>query len=107
YQPRPGTAGGRTDLLVSACRGSRLEEVEEEVLGKAYDGRLMRRLLGYMRPYRLMVAVSLVFLLAQSILQVLGPLLTRTAVDRYIAPAPSHLPAFLASILPADPASGL
>ncbi len=81
--------------------------MEEEVLGKAYDQRLMRRLLGYMRPYRLRIAVSLVFLLAQSVLQVLGPLLTRTAVDRYIAPAPSHLPAFLAPILPADPSSGL
>ena len=60
--------------------------MEEEVLGKAYDGRLMRRLLGYMRPYRMRIAISLVFLLAQSALQVLGPLLTRTAVDRYIAP---------------------
>ena len=59
--------------------------MEEEVLGKAYDSRLMRRLLGYMRPYRMRVAVSLVFLLAQSVLQVLGPLLTRIAVDRYIA----------------------
>ncbi len=47
------------------------------------------------------------FLLAQSVLQVLGPLLTRTAVDRYIAPSPSHLPVFLAPLLPADPASGL
>ena len=56
--------------------------MEEEVLGKAYDWRLMRRLLGYMRPYRLLVAISLVFLLVQSALQVLGPLLTRTAVDR-------------------------
>ena len=46
----------------------------------------MSRLLGYMRPYRLLVALSLVFLLVQSALQVLGPLLTRTAVDRYIAP---------------------
>src|SRR5450631_1754185 len=89
------------------CRTVRLEGVEEEVLGKAYDGRLMRRLLGYMRPYRLRIAISLVFLLAQSVLQVLGPLLTRTAVDRYIAPSPEHLPAFLARLLPADAASGL
>jgi ATP-binding cassette subfamily B multidrug efflux pump len=60
--------------------------VEEEVLGKAYDARLMRRLLRYMRPYRLLVAVSLIFLLAQSVLQVLGPLLTKIAVDRYLDP---------------------
>ena len=29
---------------------------EEEVLGKAYDARLMRRLLGYLRPHKLYVA---------------------------------------------------
>jgi hypothetical protein len=37
----------------------------------------MRRLLGYMRPYRLLVGLSLIFLLVQSGLQVVGPLLTR------------------------------
>ena len=31
---------------------------EEEALGKAYDARLMRRLLAYLRPYRLRVAVA-------------------------------------------------
>jgi ATP-binding cassette subfamily B protein len=81
--------------------------VEEEVLGKAYDGRLMRRLLGYMRPYRMRIAISLVFLLAQSAMQVLGPLLTRTAVDRYIAPTGAQLPGLLARFLPADAATGL
>ena len=67
----------------------------------------MRRLLGYMRPYRGRIAISLAFLLAQSALQVLGPLLTRTAVDRYIAPDPAQLPRFLAHSLPADASSGL
>uniref|UniRef100_Q02BV3 ABC transporter related n=1 Tax=Solibacter usitatus (strain Ellin6076) TaxID=234267 RepID=Q02BV3_SOLUE len=81
--------------------------MEEEVLGKAYDGRLMRRLLGYMRPYRLLVALSLVFLLLQSALQVLGPLLTKTAVDRYIAPTGGQIPEFLARFLPADAWDGL
>ena len=85
----------------------RLEPVEEEVLGKAYDSRLMRRLMGYMRPYRMLVAVSLVFLLAQSGLQVLGPLLTRIAVDKYLQRAPYSAPAFLDSLLPADPWNGL
>jgi ATP-binding cassette subfamily B protein len=67
----------------------------------------MRRLLGYMRPYRLRIAISLVFLLAQSVLQVLGPLLTRTAVDRYIAPGSGPVPGFLARYLPTGAASGL
>ena len=79
--------------------------MEEEVLGKAYDSRLMRRLLGYMRPYGLLVASSLVFLLLQSVLQVLGPQLTRVAVDKYLQPKGAST--FLDPWLPADPWNGL
>jgi ATP-binding cassette subfamily B multidrug efflux pump len=60
--------------------------LEEEVLGKAYDSRLMRRLLTYMKPYRAVVAVSLLLLLVDSLLQIIGPLLTKLAVDRYLVP---------------------
>jgi ATP-binding cassette, subfamily B, multidrug efflux pump len=60
--------------------------LEEEALGKAYDSALMRRLLRYMRPYRLVVAASLALLLVDSVLQILGPLLTKLAVDRYLVP---------------------
>ncbi len=67
----------------------------------------MRRLLGYMRPYRVLVAFSLAFLLAQSGLQVLGPLLTKIAVDRYLQPTGRAGAAFLDPLLPADPWSGL
>jgi ATP-binding cassette subfamily B protein len=81
--------------------------VEEEVLGKAYDGRLMRRLLGYMRPYRKLVGFSLLCLLGQSALQVLGPLLTKLAVDRYLAPTPNHVFTLLDPLLPADPQAGI
>jgi ATP-binding cassette, subfamily B, multidrug efflux pump len=81
--------------------------MEEEVLGKAYDGRLMRRLLGYMRPYRGLVGFSLVFLLLQSILQVAGPLLTKIAVDRYLQPDPGRVPTPIDRYLPADPWHGL
>ncbi len=81
--------------------------MEEEVLGKAYDGRLMRRLVGYMRPYRKRVGISLLFLIAQSALQVLGPLLTKIAVDRYIQPHPGRAATFLDPLLPADPWTGL
>ena len=61
--------------------------MEEEVLGKAYDSRLMRRLLKYMKPYRAVVAVSLMLLLIDSLLQIIGPLLTKVAIDRYLVPA--------------------
>ncbi len=47
----------------------------------------MRRLLRYMYPYRSKIAVSLVCLLGYSLLQVCGPLLTKIAVDRYLAPS--------------------
>ena len=60
--------------------------MEEEVLGKAYDSRLMRRLLRYMKPYRLIIAASMFLLLVDSLLQVIGPLLTKLAVDRYLVP---------------------
>ncbi len=79
--------------------------MEEEVLGKAYDGRLMRRLLGYMRPYRALVGLSLLFLLAQSVFQTMGPLLTKIAIDKYIRP--NGAPTFLDRWLPAEPWSGL
>src|SRR5581483_1332236 len=61
--------------------------LEEEVLGKAYDGRLMRRLLTYIRPYKLPVSAALVLLLFNAALQTIGPLLTALAVDRYLAPS--------------------
>ena len=81
--------------------------MEEEVLGKAYDSRLMRRLLGYMRPYRGYVALSIFFLLLESTLQVLGPLLTKIAVDRYLAPSPTRIPTPLDRYLPTTPWDGL
>src|SRR5512147_2058538 len=58
---------------------------EEEVLGKAYDSRLMRRLLGYLRPYWLPVGITLVAIVLKAVADVLGPYLTKTAIDKYIA----------------------
>ncbi|HLW85562.1 MAG TPA: ABC transporter ATP-binding protein [Candidatus Sulfotelmatobacter sp.] len=60
---------------------------EEEVLGKAYDSRLMRRLLTYLRPYRWQVAIALGSIVFKSFADVLGPYLTKVAIDRYLAPA--------------------
>jgi ATP-binding cassette subfamily B protein len=58
---------------------------EEEVLGKAYDARLMRRLLTYLRPYSWQVIVALVSIILKAGLDVLGPFLTKTAIDKYLA----------------------
>ncbi len=54
---------------------------EEEALGKAYDARLMKRLLEYLRPYRGYVALAVAILVVASFLQVVGPWLTRIAID--------------------------
>src|SRR6516165_6386359 len=67
---------------------------EEEVLGKAYDSRLMRRLLTYLRPYRLHVGIALVAIIGKSFADVLGPYLVKVAVDRYLAPAKGTTSAF-------------
>ena len=58
---------------------------EEEVLGKAYDGRLMKRLLTYLRPYRAQVAVALIAIILKAGADVLGPYLTKVAIDKYLA----------------------
>ena len=58
---------------------------EEEVLGKAYDSVLMRRLLGYLRPYKAQVALALGAIVSGSILQLAQPYLMKIAIDRYIA----------------------
>ena len=57
---------------------------EEEVLGKAYDSRLARRLLSYLRPYWWIVAISVFLLLLVAGLQLVGPLLTEIAIDEHI-----------------------
>ena len=58
---------------------------EEDVLGKAYDSRLMKRLLGYLRPYRAQVLVALVAIILKAGVDVLGPYLTKVAIDKYLA----------------------
>ena len=60
---------------------------EEDVIGKAYDAVLMRRLLGYLRPYRPQVAIALAAIIAASALQLVQPWLMKMAIDRYIATA--------------------
>ncbi|HXM64045.1 MAG TPA: ABC transporter ATP-binding protein [Terriglobales bacterium] len=59
---------------------------EEEVLGKAYDSRLMKRLLTYLHPYKWQVGIALASILIKAGADVLGPYLTKIVVDRYLAP---------------------
>jgi ATP-binding cassette subfamily B protein len=64
---------------------------EEEALGKAYDARLMRRLLRYLRPYRARVALAVTVLLAGASVELVGPVLTKVALDRALPNADTRL----------------
>ena len=59
---------------------------EEESLEKAFDSRLMRRLLAYLRPYRGMTAAAVALILVSSLLQLVGPLAVAVAMDLFIRP---------------------
>ncbi len=58
---------------------------EEEALGKAYDARLMKRLLKYIRPYRWPVTAAVLFLLVGSLAQIGLAFVTQHAIDNYIS----------------------
>ena len=65
-----------------------MASTEEEILGKAYDSRLMKRLLTYLRPYRGHVVIALIAIVFKASLDVLGPFLTKTAIDKYLTRTP-------------------
>jgi len=64
---------------------------EEEALGKAYDSRLMRRLLQYMKPYRWRVALALILVAVVTPLELAPPLIFGKAIDSYFVPALKHV----------------
>ncbi|MBZ0168842.1 xenobiotic ABC transporter ATP-binding protein [Candidatus Methylomirabilis lanthanidiphila] len=63
---------------------------DDELLGKAYDARLIRRLLRYIAPYRWWVAASLLLLFLTTAMQLLGPYITKIAIDTHIAARDLH-----------------
>jgi len=63
---------------------------EEEALGKAYDSRLMRRLLQYMKPYKWRVAIALVMVAIVTPLELAPPAIFQKAIDKYFVPASKH-----------------
>lgn len=62
---------------------------EDEAPQRAYDARLMRRLLGYVRPYRRWMLTAVALLCVVAVISNLTPLLIMWSVDRYIASAPN------------------
>jgi ATP-binding cassette subfamily B multidrug efflux pump len=92
---------------------------EDPVVGKVYDGRIMRRLSRYIRPYWLEAVISSIAVCIKSLCDVAGPILVMVGVDRYLTPGLSNQNANsavahwlshtspLARVLPADPYAGI
>ena len=82
---------------------------DDDVLGKAYDSRLMRRLLTYLGPYKWTAFLSLAAILIKAAADVFGPYLVKVAVDLYMtAPGAKHSkPSPLAHYLSPDPVHGI
>jgi ATP-binding cassette, subfamily B, multidrug efflux pump len=80
---------------------------DDDVVGKAYDGRLMRRLLTYLYPYKWPAIFSMVAIIIKAGCDVLGPYLTEVAVDRYMTSHTTTKPTLLARWLSSDPWQGI
>jgi len=81
---------------------------DEEVLGKAYDARLMRRLLVYLRPYWFVTFMALLAILLYGLLQAAPPYFLKLLVDRYLDPnAATKVPAVLDRFLSHNAAVGI
>jgi ATP-binding cassette subfamily B protein len=83
------------------------QQHDDDVVGKAYDSRLMGRLLTYLRPYKLQAGLSLAAILLKAGLDVLGPFLTKVAVDRYMTARSAPAPALLARWLSPNAVTGI
>jgi ATP-binding cassette subfamily B multidrug efflux pump len=80
---------------------------DDEVVGKAYDGRLMRRLLNYLQPYKLQTALSAVSIIFKAGSDVAGPYLVKVAVDTYMSDTPPAKLSWLAHHLSSRPMTGI
>ena len=63
---------------------------EEEILGKAYDSRLMKRLLSYVKPYKHLLALGILFSVAVSAMELALPYVVKVTIDDYIAVGDYH-----------------
>ena len=61
------------------------QEYDDDVIGKVYDARLVRRLGVYLRPYVVSIVFSVFLLIALAPLQIVGPLILKSAIDDQIA----------------------
>src|SRR5882757_552437 len=80
---------------------------DDEVVGKVYDGRLMRRLLTYLRPYKLQTTLSALSIIFKAGSDVMGPYLVKVAVDTYMSDTPPAKLSWLARHLSPAPMTGI
>ena len=80
---------------------------DEDIAGKAYDGRLMRRLLTYLRPYKLQAILSAFAIIFKAASDVAGPWLVKVAVDTYMTGEPPADPSWLARHLSTHAMTGI
>jgi ATP-binding cassette subfamily B multidrug efflux pump len=83
------------------------QQQDEDVIGKAYDGRLMRRLITYLYPYKWAAFISIAAILIKATCDVLGPYLTEVAIDHYMTAKTTPRSEFLARWLSSNPVRGI
>ena len=65
-----------------------MSQQSEEIIGKAYDARLMRRLLAYARPYATGFALAFVLLMAVAGIELVRPYVIKLAIDDHLSGPP-------------------
>jgi ATP-binding cassette subfamily B multidrug efflux pump len=80
---------------------------DDDVAGKAYDGRLMRRLMTYLIPYKLQTALSAATIIFKAGSDVMGPFLVKVAVDTYMTDTPPAHLSWLARHLSSTPMTAI
>jgi ATP-binding cassette, subfamily B, multidrug efflux pump len=80
---------------------------DDEVVGKVYDRHLMRRLLTYLRPYKVQTTLSAISIIFKAGSDVMGPYLVKVAVDTYMSDTPPAKLSWLAHHLSSRPMTGI
>ncbi len=87
------------------AQAANAKRTDDDVVGKVYDGPLLRRLFGYLSPYKLQTGVSALAIIIKSVSDVSAPYFVKVAVDTYFAPTGS--PGWLARHISHDPYHGI
>ncbi len=82
-------------------------KAEEDTVGKVYDWHLIRRLGGYLRPYKVQAIVSTLAVSLKSLCDVTGPYLVKVAIDRYLSGNGASPSNWFTRRLPGNPVNGV